>query len=107
MILPPPSIRHVLRSPKATAPFSERAHGLVDLQLLDADEDLDLVQVRATCIRLFLYRNQQTWPPTIVAGHSWDTHYLSALEGLDALPDIDVANAWANAFIARIDAAGH
>lgn len=43
-----------------SAEASERARDLVDLQLLDRGEDLDLVQVRATCTRLFKYRGQQT-----------------------------------------------
>ena len=32
---------------------SERARDLVDLQLLDRGEGLNLVKVRATCVRLF------------------------------------------------------
>ena len=38
----------------------------MDQQLLDQGEDLDLPQVKATCIRLFEYRRLQ-WPPTIEA----------------------------------------
>lgn len=44
---------------------SERGRDLVDLQLLDKGEPLELRQVRATCVRLFDYRRQQAWPPTI------------------------------------------
>jgi hypothetical protein len=36
-----------------TDPENERAHDLVDLQLLVASEELDLAQVRATSVRLF------------------------------------------------------
>lgn len=85
---------------------SERAHDLIDLQLLDKGEDLDLEQVAATCIQLFDYRQQQAWPPTIVVGENWDTLYAEAVDGLDLLPAIEPAVAWANDFVQRIAAAG-
>lgn len=87
-------------------PGSERARDLVDLQLLDKGEDLDVPLVRSTCVRLFEYRRQQTWPPAIEVGEGWDTLYFAAVEGVDALPDVEAAVAWVNAFVARIDAAG-
>lgn len=85
---------------------SERARDLVDLQLLDRGEDLDLVQVRSTCRRLFDYRRQQSWPPVIEVGPRWDTLYAEATAGLDVLPEVADAVAWVNAFIERIDRAG-
>ena len=84
---------------------SERARDLADLQLLDKGEDLDLGQVGATCVRLFEYRRQQAWPPQIVAGNQWDTLYAEAAEGLDVLPSVEEATAWANEFVQRITAA--
>jgi len=84
---------------------SERARDLVDLQLLDRGEELDLAQVASTCRRLFEYRRQQEWPPTIVAGNQWDTLYTEAADGLDVLAGLDEAIAWVNEFIRRIDAA--
>ena len=84
---------------------SERARDLVDLQLLDRGEELDLAQVASTCRRLFEYRRQQEWPPTIVPGNQWDTLYTQAADGLDVLAGLDEAIAWANEFIRRIDAA--
>ena len=84
---------------------SERARDLVDLQLLDRGEELDLAQVASTCRRLFEYRRQQEWPPTIVSGNQWDTLYTEAADGLDLLAGLDEAIAWANEFIRRIDAA--
>ncbi|WP_207479756.1 nucleotidyl transferase AbiEii/AbiGii toxin family protein [Microbacterium sp. SD291] len=85
---------------------SERARDLVDLQLLDADEGLDLEQVAVTCARLFGYRRQQVWPPTIVAGASWGSLYVEAADGLSVLPSAAEAVAWANDFVRRIAAAG-
>ena len=84
---------------------SERARDLVDLQLLDRGEELDLAQVASTCRRLFEYRRQQEWPPTIVPGNQWDTLYTEAADGLDLLAGLDEAIAWANEFIRRIDSA--
>lgn len=83
-------------------PDSERARDLVDLQLLDRGENLDLVQVNATCVRLFDYRRRQAWPPAIEVGAGWDDLYEAAIEGIGVLPDIGTAVAWANEFIARI-----
>ncbi len=85
---------------------AERAHDLVDLQLLDHGEDLDLAKIAATCVRLFEYRRQQAWPPTVVAGKRWDTLYMEAAEGLDVLPTLDEAIDWVNEFVQSIAEAG-
>lgn len=89
----------------ATGPGSERAHDLIDLQLLDREEDLDLALVRETCTRLFTYRAGQQWPPVVVVNENWDTLYDASSTGVDVIPDITAAAAWANDFITRIDAA--
>ncbi len=89
----------------ASSPGSERAKDLVDLQLLDKGEDLDLAQVAETCIRLFDYRRQQSWPPTIHVDDQWDTLYAEAAEDIDVLPTVEEAVAWANELIRRIAAA--
>lgn len=81
---------------------SERARDLVDLQLLDRGEELDLPQVASTCARLFEYRRQQEWPPTVVSGSRWDTLYTQAADGLDVLAGLDEAIDWANEFIRGI-----
>lgn len=88
-----------------TADRSERAHDLVNRQLLDSGVDLDLRQVHETCIRLFAYRRQQAWPPTVLAGSRWDSLYTEAAEGLKVLPTVEESVDWANALIRRIAAA--
>lgn len=85
---------------------SERARDLVDLQLLDKGEEFDLAQVRATCVRLFAYRRQQAWPPTVGAGSGWETRYPEAAEGLDVLPTVDEAVVWVRDFLQGIAEAG-
>lgn len=86
----------------ASVEGSERARDLVDLQLLDKGETLDFGQVSATCVRLFHYRRQQAWPPTIVAGEQWGTLYAEAVEGIDLLQTVEEAVTWVNAFVQRI-----
>lgn len=83
-------------------PGSERIRDLVDLQLLDKGEDLDLIQVKATCLRLFEYRRQQTWPPTIGIADGWDDLYAAAIEDVDVLPDVEAAVACVNDLVRRI-----
>lgn len=89
-----------------SAAGSERARDLVDLQLLEQHEDLDLASVAATCARLFSYRQQQAWPPSIVEGATWDTLYLEAAEGLEVRLTVGEAVTWVNDFIQRMAAAG-
>jgi hypothetical protein len=88
-----------------TGAGNERAHDLVDLQLLVSSEDLDLAQVRETSVRLFNYRQAQPWPPTVVAGPTWPGIYGEAGADLDVVPNVDSAVDWANELIARIDRA--
>ncbi|MFK0002327.1 nucleotidyl transferase AbiEii/AbiGii toxin family protein [Paenarthrobacter sp. NPDC090522] len=89
----------------STAPSSDRARDLVDLQLLGAREELDLSTVRTACLRLFDYRKLHSWPPSVVEGADWTTLYADAAEGLDVVPDVAPAIEWLSQFIARIDQA--
>jgi hypothetical protein len=93
-----------------TGARNERAHDLVDLQLLVSSrlvssEDPDLAQVRETSVRLFNYRQAQPWPPTVVTGPTWPGIYDEAGNGLEVVPDVDSAVDWVNELIARIDSA--
>lgn len=83
-------------------PGSERARDLVDLQLLEKGEQLDLTQIKATCLRLFDYRRRHRWPPTIEVDAEWGDLYETAIEGVDVLPDVEAAVAWVNVFVRRI-----
>jgi Nucleotidyl transferase AbiEii toxin, Type IV TA system len=86
----------------ASSPGSDRARDLVDLQLLDAGEELDLSTVASTCERLFAYRQQQQWPPTLTMGNGWNDLYVAAADGLDVLASTDEAVVWVNDFVKRI-----
>jgi len=81
---------------------NERAHDLVDLQILEEEEDIDLAAVADAARRLFAARRGHSWPPTVVAYEGWDTIYAEAAGGLNVIADVEGAVAWANEFIARI-----
>lgn len=82
---------------------SERAHDLIDLQLIAANSELDMADVRSKCRRLFEYRRMHSWPPTITKSVGWDELYQNAKGNLPVLPTADEAVAWANGLIARIE----
>ncbi|MHB8191013.1 MAG: nucleotidyl transferase AbiEii/AbiGii toxin family protein [Ferrimicrobium sp.] len=80
---------------------NERAHDLVDLQILDQEENIDMAAVGVTAERLFAARRTHPWPPTVVAYDGWDTIYAEAADDLDVIDNVDGAVAWANEFIGR------
>lgn len=86
-------------NPKTGA--NERAHDLVDLQILEQEETIDMTAVNALATRLFNARRGTPWPPTVQAHEGWDTIYASAADGLNVLEDVHAAVRWANDFIAR------
>lgn len=89
----------------ATAPGSQRAHDLVDLQLIADRVPLDMGRLHAICLRLFAYRRMQPWPPRVEPQPGWADLYTSRAAGLDVRQDVASAAAWANDLIARIDSA--
>ena len=86
-------------------PGSERAHDLVDLQLIMRDESVDLRKVRETCERLFAYRQAHAWPCKVAVGAGWPGVYADAADGLDVIQDVSETVAWANGLVGRIAAA--
>lgn len=76
-----------------------RAHDLVDLQILIQDETINLAKVDILGQRLFAARRTHPWPPVVVEYASWDTIYREAADGLDVLDNVTAAVAWANDFI--------
>jgi hypothetical protein len=80
---------------------NDRAHDLVDLQILEQEETIDLAAVAATAERLFTARQGQDWPPTVVQYDRWETIYTEAATGLDVIDNAAEAVTWANDFIAR------
>jgi hypothetical protein len=85
-----------------TAPRSDRAHDLVDLQLIAPMTESNLVA--ATTRRLFTFRAEHEWPPMLSPGVDWGPLYSEAADGLDVLPSVVDAVAWLNDYVARLDA---
>lgn len=62
------AVTAVLDEPK----INDRAHDLVDLQLLEALlPEADLPATRSACIAVFETRAQQPWPPKVTAPPHW------------------------------------
>ena len=86
-----------------STPGAERAHDLVDLQLICRRSSIDWRETGRICARLFGYRRLQAWPPRIEKGEEWDSLYDEAAQGLEVLQTCDEAVVWANDLIAKID----
>jgi hypothetical protein len=82
---------------------NDRAHDLVDLQILEQEATIDYAELREIGTRLFVARHAQEWPPTVVEYDNWDTIYAEAAEGLDVRSTVSEAVAWANDLIARTE----
>ncbi|MFD5869235.1 nucleotidyl transferase AbiEii/AbiGii toxin family protein [Corynebacterium sp. NPDC060344] len=92
----------------ATCPGSDRAHDLIDLQLLLSNEDIDFVLARELCVRTFRYRRGHAWPPKVTENESWKTVYEAAADelGPDAkVGDLSEAITWTRRLIDKIDRA--
>jgi hypothetical protein len=87
-----------------SAPNSERAHDLIDLQLLARDTPEGDDQIVRICERLFAFRRQHPWPPTITVGEDWDSLYDAQVGDLNVLPTVTLAVDWANGYIKRLQA---
>jgi hypothetical protein len=95
---------HACTSISSKTGGNDRAHDLVDLQILEQEEGLDLAAIAGTARRLFASRRSHLWPPTVVAHPSWAAIYEEAADGLDVLPAVGAAVTWANGLIQRITA---
>jgi hypothetical protein len=84
---------------------SDRAHDLIDMQVMVTQSELDYAKIKDTCIRLFAYRKLQAWPPLISKGEGWDRLYENQTTGLPVANRVDDAIVWANDFITLIDSA--
>ena len=92
-----------------TDPAYNRAHDLVDLQLL-CSADPDLSEVHKFSVRTFDFRCSQKWPPIpLRAMDGWDIPYSEARKETQVrgeslvLPSIDAARKWLTKLIMDID----
>lgn len=87
---------------------NDRAHDLVDLQLIRHDlDETDLPAVRVACERLFATRQLQPWPPEVSDRPGWSERYAREREGVEADVAETVADAvvWTNQLIDEIASA--
>jgi hypothetical protein len=89
---------HACTTPDATG-NNERAHDLVDLQLLVDLDPPDLALLHQLGQRLFAARRMGAWPPVVRPWDGWPTLDEAAAESLDVLP-FDDAIAWVNILVA-------
>ncbi|MCL2806946.1 MAG: nucleotidyl transferase AbiEii/AbiGii toxin family protein [Coriobacteriia bacterium] len=82
---------------------SERAHDLIDLQLILKNEDVDYAKTKEACQRLFNSRRLQEWPPKVVKVENWNALYSDQLGDLDVAQSVDEAVEWANTLIKQIE----
>jgi hypothetical protein len=99
---------HAVTAVLAEQRTNDRAHDLVDLQLLEALVlEADLAEIRRACVAVFDARAQHQWPPMITAQPHWPSIYERALEGLDELGlagTAELAAGRVQQFVDRIDA---
>ena len=77
---------------------NERAHDLVDLQILVGVDPPDLRELARIGMRLFAARRVSPCPPQVREWPGWDDRYLAASEGLDVRP-LDSAVQWLQALV--------
>ncbi len=67
-----------------TLPDSERAHDLIDLQLMHSTRSVDLTGLAVTTKRLFAFRQTHPWPAIVNPTSTWNDLYQAAREGMDS-----------------------
>lgn len=96
-------ISQKLHGASGLSEHNQRAHDLIDLQVMMRSEVVDLKKVRSICHQLFAQRRLQPWPTLIKARKGWSQIYDAQKKNLSVLETVDEAIAWANELIARID----
>ena len=99
---------HACTAPDTDTWVNDRAHDLIDLQLIRHDlDDQVLPNVQVECRRLFRARNAHRWPPEVTVREGWPERYEEERQDVEAdvIVDLDGAVVWANQLIAEIDSA--
>lgn len=96
---------HACTAPDTDGWTNDRAHDLIDLQLIHQDLGSDSRQdVRIACERLFRARQGHPWPAEVSARDEWPARYRQEREHVDAdiIDDLGTAIRWANDLIGQI-----
>jgi len=80
---------------------NDRAHDLVDLQLLFRDDPPDLTRLNNIGKRLFAARRRHAWPPQVQVWPNWPELYRDDAEDLPVLGTVEEAVVWTNDLIDR------
>ncbi|HQZ35061.1 MAG TPA: nucleotidyl transferase AbiEii/AbiGii toxin family protein [Ilumatobacteraceae bacterium] len=95
---------HACTCPTADGRPNERAHDLVDIQILAAVEDLDYAVIADLGARLFAYRRRHEWPPDLIVHEGWESLYAQARADLvdsTVLDDVNDAADFVRQIIGR------
>ena len=83
----------------------QRAHDLVDIQLLAELDPVDPAQLDEVGRRVFAIRRTSSWPPTVTPFPEWEELYVAAAEGVDVRPLVEAVE-WVNTMIEEAVASG-
>lgn len=100
-------IAQKLHGASGISDFNQRAHDLIDLQIILQNTTVDLARVRTICIQLFAQRRLQPWPTLIRVRNSWEQLYQAQKQKLPILDTVQEAVSWANELILKIDSQPH
>lgn len=90
---------HACTTPDSSG-ANQRAHDLVDLQLLGEDDTLDFARLARAGRQLFAIRKSGIWPPEVLPFPQWEDLYNEAAKGLRVRP-FGEALKWANELVTR------
>lgn len=82
---------------------SQRAHDLIDLQIIVQNETIDYAAANEACVRLFRSRRMQSWPPEISVGDGWSELYDAQRFELPVMQTVEEAVSWVNELVQRIN----
>ena len=91
---------HAVSNPSGS---NQRAHDLIDLQVIMKEGNVDLSRVREICKRLFVHRRMHPWPTPVRIRDEWENIYNAQKRDLNVLGNVKDAVIWANELIASID----
>lgn len=81
---------------------NQRAHDLIDLQVIMKEGEVDLSRVQTICRRLFAHRHTHPWPTHVRMRDEWRAIYNAQKRDLNVIDDIADAVKWANDLIDSI-----
>lgn len=84
---------------------NQRAHDLIDIQVIMREGSVDLKKVKGICVRLFAQRRMQPWPTLVKVRKNWESIYSAQKRDLNVIAQVDEAAAWVNELIIRIESA--